>query len=580
MKRHIIILLLMGLMPIHLLARTISREEAANFALQFLSDGESEPELAPMLLNTDEEDLFAEEGHEYMYLVQTIDDGWVVMPTDDRFPPVLAKGDGIFYPFHDSIPPAMRALLEGYVSEMKYVIDSTNYTTTNPKWNWFEYDAKETLNNFYGNALSGARKSLLDTIRWGQAESNDDSIPECYNKFCPNGWFVPNRNKKCLAGCTAVAMAQVMRYWQWPHSANIPKNINYGGIISDETILRIYNWISMPGKLRKSTPIAEIDEVAKVIRDCGYGAKMFYTTNWSFASLENAKQALIENFSFNESIERKLRENYNNNRWAQLIRDEINAGRPVIYGATQENILNSHAFVIDGYQCETENGASFDADLFHINWGWNGYSNGWMYLGSLKETNASASDTTTWYIYNHRALFGIYPKPTCIENSSSINTIIQDTNRIETGARITLYNKIDSTAKATYTSGSEIHINPGFYAKAGSNVTIRIRKFPCDYDANATVQAIPRKPKDNVIEQKVEHNDPFSWSISPNPVTSHFIVNADKDIRAIELYSIDGRRYEWKEQKEINVSSLPNGMYLLRVHCMDNKILQTKIIKQ
>ena len=58
MKRHIIILLLMGLMPIHLLARTISREEAANFALQFLSDGESEPELAPMLLNTDEEDLF------------------------------------------------------------------------------------------------------------------------------------------------------------------------------------------------------------------------------------------------------------------------------------------------------------------------------------------------------------------------------------------------------------------------------------------------------------------------------------------------------------------------------------------
>ena len=69
-------------------------------------------------------------------------------------------------------------------------------------------------------------------------------------------------------------------------------------------------------------------------------------------------------------------------------------------------------------------------------------------------------------------------------------------------------------------------------------------------------------------------------SISPNPVTSHLRVNTDKDIRAIELYSIDGRRYEWIEQKEINVSSLPNGMYLLRVHCMDNKILQTKIIKQ
>ena len=29
-------------------------------------------------------------------------------------------------------------------------------------------------------------------------------------------------------------------------------------------------------------------------------------------------------------------------------------------------------------------------------------------------------------------------------------------------------------------------------------------------------------------------------SISPNPVTSYLKVNIDKDIRAIELYSIDG----------------------------------------
>ena len=29
-------------------------------------------------------------------------------------------------------------------------------------------------------------------------------------------------------------------------------------------------------------------------------------------------------------------------------------------------------------------------------------------------------------------------------------------------------------------------------------------------------------------------------SISPNPVTSHLRVNTDKDIRAIELYSING----------------------------------------
>ena len=577
MKRHIIILLLMGLMPIHLLARTISREEAANFALQFLSDGESEPELAPMLLNTDEEDLFSQEGHEYMYLVQTIDDGWVVMSTDDRFPPVLAKGDGIFYPFHDSIPPAMRELLNEYIREMKYIEDRIDYAGTHIEWIFAESINEEAKSAYYENGngsdlytpgsflLRRYYNSQWQEVNWGQSGTADINPCLGYNKFCPNDFN--DSTKKSLVGCTAVAMAQVMWYWEWPHTAFIPTEIDENGNTNDVTNIQLYYWDKMPDRLYCNTSVENLDYVAKLLRDCGYAAHMEYSAEASGASLENARSALINQFAYHENIQVKWR--FFTMNWAKKLRAEINAGRPVIYEGWTLDVVHGHAFVIDGYKKENPN-------MFHVNWGGRNTRSGFFYLNDLKEESHE-------YAYNHyhKALFCIRPNPTCIPKSVSSDVSTGEIYRMGTGDMITVSNSvIEPNSRTIYFSGTGIRITPGFHAKSGSNVTMQIRYFPCDYVANVSVQAMPRKPEKDVIEHKVEQNDQFFWSVSPNPVISHLRVNADKDIRAIELYSIDGRRYEWKEQKEINVSSLPNGMYLLRVHCMDNEILQTKIIKQ
>ena len=577
MKRHIIILLLMGLMPIHLLARTISREEAANFALQFLSDGESEPELAPMLLNTDEEDLFAEEGHEYMYLVQTIDDGWVVMSTDDRFPPVLAKGDGIFYPFHDSIPPAMRELLNDYIREMKYIEDSIDYAGTHVEWNLVGSTNEEAKAAYYENGNGSSQytpgTSLLDLVTgtkntWQQDACSSRGMMRCYNIFCP--YDFSNPSEQSLVGCGAVAMAQVMWYWRWPHTAFIPTEIDENGNTNDITDVQIYAWKDMPAQLLMTTNAKLIENVAKLMRDCGYAAKMKYSSSGSKTSFYKVKNGLINNFAYKDNMDIKY--SFITPNWSKRLRNEINAKRPIIYGAT-EGIFDStgHMFVIDGYH-ET------NPNMFHINWGdKDGVYNDFFYLNRLTEDDGTLGN----YNYHHHALIKIQPDPTCTPQVVSSDVSTGEISCMATGDIITISsNIIEPNSRAVYTSGTGIRITPGFQAKFCSNVTLQIRSFPCDYVANATVQAVPREPEKDVIEQKIEHNDQFSWSASPNPVTSHLRVNTDKDIRTIELYSIDGRRYEWIEQKEINVSSLPNGMYLLRVHCMDNKILQTKIIKQ
>ena len=574
MKRHIIILLLMGLMPIHLMARTISREEAANFALQFLSDGESEPELAPMLLNTDEEDLFAEEGLIFMHLVQTIDDGWVVISADNCFPPVLAKGDGIFYPIYDSLPPAMLNLFREYIREMKHIYRIDSIRATHPEWILLENSTEEAKAAYYENGngsqiyqpddylLKKVISGHVDSVNWDQSGLNDYSSAIGYNKFCPNDFN--DSTKKSLVGCDAVAMAQVMWYWEWPHTAFIPTEIDENGNTNDVTDIQLYYWDRMPGELKATIGVDTIDYVAKLLRDCGYAINMKYGYDGSSSNLPNIKNALMNIFDYSQNIQHKQKALSIN--WAKKIRNEINEGRPVIYRG-DAFLTGGHAFVVDGYSQKSPNN-------FHINWGWGGNYNGFYFLNKLTLDGNN-------FNYFQSALFGIQPDPTCTSQSVSSDVSTGEIYRMGTGDTITVSNSvIEPNSRTIYFSGTGIRITSGFHAKSGSNVTMQIRYFPCDYVANVSVQAMPRKPKEDVVEHKVEQNDQFSWSVSPNPVTSYLKVNIDKDIRAIELYSIDGKRYEWKGQKEINVSSLPNGMYLLRVHCMDNKILQTKIIKQ
>ena len=54
--------------------------------------------------------------------------------------------------------------------------------------------------------------------------------------------------------------------------------------------------------------------------------------------------------------------NFRIDEWMELIRQELNSGRPILYAGQTED-YSAHAFVIDGYD---ENG------MVHVNWGWGG----------------------------------------------------------------------------------------------------------------------------------------------------------------------------------------------------------------
>ena len=65
---------------------------------------------------------------------------------------------------------------------------------------------------------------------------------------------------------------------------------------------------------------------------------------------------------------------YTYDNWIDLIYNELYQGRPVVYGGEGTDV--GHEFVCDGYMYE-------GGDLFHINWGWGGMSDGYFVLSVL-----------------------------------------------------------------------------------------------------------------------------------------------------------------------------------------------------
>jgi hypothetical protein len=82
------------------------------------------------------------------------------------------------------------------------------------------------------------------------------------------------------------------------------------------------------------------------------------------------------------------------------------------------------------------------------------------------------------------------------------------------------------------------------------------------------------------------HDDLSDFSISPNPATDHILIQGDLQYQTIfEIISIYGNKYDIQPDYStqgtvrLNISNLPTGIYLLRIHA-PNQSHSIKFIKE
>ncbi len=246
---------------------------------------------------------------------------------------------------------------------------------------------------FAASDVSEIRQSLFNKnvgplveARWSQ------DAP--YNNMCPEY----SGTTRSATGCVATAMAQIMYHHKYPTNGVGSKNVQNGATI--ETIdfaNTTYEWDVMTPLYSSLSTEAECNAVATLMYHVGRSVDMMYGAASGAVSAE-AAPALARYFNYDKSIVHRDRNYYTIDEWERFIIDDIDNGRPIMYHGQSND--GGHAFVLDGYNSD---------GYVHINWGWNGMSNGYFLLHALTPEKQGIGGFSGGYNSGQGAIFGIQP---------------------------------------------------------------------------------------------------------------------------------------------------------------------------
>ena len=307
-------------------AEKITSQQALRKAQQFMQDKQfrhSGMRRAPQ----------QQEGESPAYYVFNAEDdgGFVIVAGDDRMKDILGYAEsGCFN--QDSLPDNLKWLLD-YYAQVASSLPAGKRMEAPTASGWPELQP-------------------LLTTTW------DQGAP--YNAQCPDmdGQLPPT-------GCVATAMAQVINYFQWPIS-EVRSTATYTTSSYQMTIpalpARKFTWSAMFD-----------DEIAWLMRYCGQSIQMDYREVESSARPMSVVDALVSVFNYSRTVKLVGRESYSDKEWEELIYNELNVGRPVIYSGYAGGTMAGHSFVVHGYR----NG------MFCVNWGWGGQCDGYFAITNL-----------------------------------------------------------------------------------------------------------------------------------------------------------------------------------------------------
>lgn len=315
--RKLLVLLLI-LVSVIAEGRKISESEAAAIASEFLNSATvKHPSSKAGVRRVKARDAVNADAAPFYVYNADGNNGFVIVSGDDRATRILGYSDTGSFDY-DNLPPQLDDLLKQYAEQLKNIPEAT---PTHDSWKAPAQTSEE-------------EGVLLETANWGQGAP--------YNSLCPivDGVQAPT-------GCVATAMAIVMKYHKWPEN---------------------YDWTAMP---IENVDVSNSSEIAKLMADIGIAVDMSYGSQASSAIDESARYAFTEDFMYSNAIQ-FIKPKYfdyellSPSQQIAAIKTQIDKNYPCLMSG--ENEGTAHMFVCDGYK----------GDLVHINWGWDGISNGYF----------------------------------------------------------------------------------------------------------------------------------------------------------------------------------------------------------
>lgn len=329
-------------------------------------------------------------GWSEMYLFAAVDGGFVIVAGDDCVRPILAYS--LTSPFADTLPEHISSWLQGYAGEIALLRSQGAVASPLVRAEWDSLLKADGQGPLYTVVVAP-----MLTTTWKQGSP--------YNTLCPTD----SLNRKTISGCVAVALAQVMKYWN--HPAQGVGSYSYStancGTMSANFGATSYDWFHMSNALTSVSPTANINAVATLVYHAGVASKMSYGYSSSSATTTSSynintftgERALRTYFKYDKSLHSVRRDLVGDSLWTLLLNGELLAGRPVIFSGRDTS--GGHAFVCDGGN---------NAGHYHFNWGWGGYCDGFYQIGALNPApGGDGGNATSHYNMENRMIIGIQP---------------------------------------------------------------------------------------------------------------------------------------------------------------------------
>lgn len=321
----------------------------------------------------------------YVYNINE-NDGWIMVCADDRAAPILGYNTTGHFT-GKNLPPQFTFLKDGYKKQISEIKLNKIQPTEEVKTHWSKLKQLHIKTNriMKSGPLTPTQPAFyLVKTQWDQGTY--------YNTKCPGGSY---------AGCGATVIGQILKYWHWPNKGTgqtiaYTSSVTVGSQTYNYSIPSInlandsYDWSDT------NMPLSEINSsnnsaIATLLYHIGASINMQYSPKGSSSSQIDRFYAYINNFGYNSGTIRLIQQSDNPTMWISTLKDELKAGRPIEYRGDGKS--GGHTWVCDGFDSN---------NLFHMNWGWSGYYNGYYSLDDLSNSNGN-------FTSNQCAIIGIQP---------------------------------------------------------------------------------------------------------------------------------------------------------------------------
>jgi len=497
-------------------------------------------------------------GINTLYIVNFKNGGNIIVSADDRIIPVLAYSEKSSFNTNRMTKEASY-WLDYYNKSIFDIISKNTYVNNSYKWD-----------NILENKILSTEKSvqeLLTTI-WAQRYSYDNVVCHAFNYYVTETSDNCSCSGYCPAGCTAIAVAQIMRYWAHP-------------VRMDNK----YKWCEMPDTLTTISPNFETEKnaIARLIRDVGIEVNMDYCDDGdcgSGAGESEARSALVNHFNYDNSANIRNRFMYSDKRWKEILRENLDKGIPVFYSGWSDN-KEGHSFVCDGY------GYIGDDNYFHFNMGWNGSQNDFYYIDSIgsyefHKWQQAITDIKPEVVYDCNAEINIqqyyktyFPPLFYYPMYGTINSTLSEQQII-----------IENNDNVSYTSHNSIRLK-NFRVNSGGTFKAQLIDCPSDCrhaspNAGKNTIVAPEKSADEINSNLCVNDSKISLYPNPAKQSVTLEINLSENQECLcSITDISGKEY-YRDNfnvnkgyftKNIDLSAMPLGIYFVNIR--NNKLFET-----